>query len=211
MQKQSLCIYVDWGRRTKTDFIYVRSSDQVRENGGIPSSNDGLSTQLATTQCKTLQKVLKYNQNIGQCELESDQANLIRVLCTFIRSEIDYAFILCYSACSTRLKMLEQVMNCGLRTATDAFHTSIAVLYANAGVMAQRFRRQMLWLKYVARRYAHPDYYEHSIMTDISIPDRCDFLQAWTRPLIVRIKEFSDKHRIRAFPMAHWTYDRIPP
>ena len=88
---------------------------------------------------------------------EGDRTSLLRLYRSLIRSKLDYACFIYWTASESLLKKLEPVHNAALRIATGAFKTSPLVsLYADSGEPPLFFRRKQLALQYYLRVMQEP-------------------------------------------------------
>ena len=78
-----------------------------------------------------------------------DRTSLLRLYLSLIRSKLDYASFVYWTASESELKKLDPVHNSALRLALGAFRTSpVQTLYAESGEMPLNLRRQQLAMQY---------------------------------------------------------------
>ena len=78
-----------------------------------------------------------------------DKTSLLRLYRSLVRSKLDYACFVYWTASESVLKMIDPVHNAAIRIATGAFRTSPRVsLYAESGEPPLHYRRKQLALQY---------------------------------------------------------------
>lgn len=87
----------------------------------------------------------------------SDRTLLLRLYRSLVRSKLDYASFIYWTASEHTLKKLDPVHNAAIRTCLGAFRSSPVVsLYAESGEPSLHYRREQLALQFYARTEQSP-------------------------------------------------------
>ena len=102
-------------------------------------------------------KALDILKSVSGTKWGGDRITLLRLYRSLIRSKLDYACFIYWTASESELKTLDPVHNAALRIVTGAFRTSpLESLYAESGEPSLHYRRKQLALQYYLRLMQEP-------------------------------------------------------
>jgi len=131
-----------------------------------------LDSKTTTRFFKKCMKALNLLRVVAHAKWGSDEATLLHLYRSLIRSKLDYGAIVYGSARKSYLRMLNPILNQAFRLCMDAFRTSPATsLHVEANEMPMELRRRQLASQYLLK-----------ISSNLSSPARnCAFVERFTK------------------------------
>lgn len=143
-----------------------------------------------------LSKNLNLLKMLSNSSFGSDRKMLLRLLNLYIFSVVDYGSILYSSASKTTLKIIEPIINTGIRISTGAFRTSpTESLFVDAGTLPLQYRREKQLLKFAIKILSNKEHPLHDNLKGNNALRLFNRKQNYC-PLYVRMKKLLIKYNL---------------
>lgn len=149
---------------------------------------------------------------ISRMSYGADRLSMLRLYRGFIRSVFDYASVVYDGAPKATKKPLDTLHNTCIRLATGAFRTSrTSSMLVEANEPPLDLRRMRLSLHYALKVKQYPDHPAYEAIFSSDIKEKFLARSTRTRPLCIRISDWTTQSDIRLDQIARVKRTHIPP